>query len=79
MGHRDTRPTIPEVFQSPVTIQVTTAADISTGVGKVIFDQPAGKARARYAFRSGPRDEIITRYDLGAIFRSDPTGCDVSD
>jgi hypothetical protein len=78
-GFGQTRPIIPEVFQSRVSIEVTTGAGVSRGVGKVVFDQPSGKAREVYAIRPGPRDEFITRYDLGAIFRNDPPNCDVTD
>ena len=73
------RPILPEVFQSPVAIQITTGTDVTTGRGKVIFDQPDGKARQFYRLQSGQRDEIITRYDLGAIFRYDRPTCDVTE
>ena len=78
-GFGQNRPIIPEVFQSRVSIEVTTGAGVSRGVGKVIFDQPAGKASEVYAIRPGPRDEFVTRYDLGAIFHNDPPSCDVTD
>jgi len=78
-----TRPQLSEVFQSPVTIQITTGtgagADIVEGVGQMTFDQPAGKANEFYAFEDGPPSEIITRYDLGKIFRFDPPECDVTE
>jgi hypothetical protein len=78
-----TRPQLSEVFHSPVTIEITTGAgpDAETveGVGEVWFDQPAGKAREVYRFPGGPPVEIITRYDLGQIFRIDPPGCEVEE
>jgi len=74
-----TRPQLSEVFQSPVTIRITTGADIVEGVGQVTFDQPAGKAREFYAFEDGPPSEIVTRYDLGKIYRFDAPECDVTE
>ena len=77
-----TRPHLSEVFQSPVTIEITTGtgADAETveGVGEVTHDQPAGKAREFYHFEDGPPSETITRYDLGKIFHFDPPECDVT-
>ena len=74
-----TRPQLSEVFQSPVTIQITGAeGEVSEGVGDVAFDQPAGQARERYLFHGGPPSEIITRYDLGKVFTIDPPACDVT-
>jgi len=74
-----TRPQLSEVFQSPVTIRITTGADIVEGVGQVTFDQPAGKAREFYAFEDGPPSEIVTRYDLGKIYRFVAPECDVTE
>jgi hypothetical protein len=78
-GFAQTRPTPSETFQSPVTIEITTATGVTKGVGKVVFDQPSGKAHEIYHLRSSPRDEIITRYDLGEILRTDGHTCDVTD
>ncbi len=78
-----TRPDLSAVFQSHVTIQITTGigADVETveGTGEMIFNQPAGQAREFYAFEDGPPLERITRYDLGKIFTRNPPRCDVED
>lgn len=71
------RPTPPEVFQSPVIVQITEGSSVSRGVGRVIFDQPAGKSRVRYAV-SGQRQDIISRYDLGSLFASEARTCTVT-
>ena len=76
-----TRPIISEVFQSAVTIQITTGvgadAVSSEGAGQMSFDQPAGKAREFYAFGEGAPTEIITRYDLGQIFHFNRPTCEI--
>src|SRR5262249_13406463 len=74
-----TRPIISEVFQGHVAIQVTTAAGVAEGAGDLAVDQPNGMAREFYAFHGGPSYEIITRYDLGQVFRNDPPNCEATE
>jgi hypothetical protein len=78
-----TRPNLSAVFQSHVTIQITTGtgADAQTveGSGEMIFNQPAGQAREFYTFEDHPPVERISRYDLGKIFTRNPPSCDVED
>jgi hypothetical protein len=73
-----TRPTLSEVFQSPVTIQITTSTEVVEGVGEVTFNQPTGQADEFFEFEDSPPSEIITRYDLGKIFTVNPPHCDVT-
>src|SRR5689334_9564364 len=73
-----TRPRPSEVFQSRVTVEITTATGVTKGVGKVVFDQTTGRAREYYRLQGGTRDETVTRYDLGAIIHNDPPTCDVT-
>jgi hypothetical protein len=73
-----TRPIVSEYFQSPVSIQIIESdAEVARGVGRVVFDQAAGKGRVRYAL-PGSRTDIISRYDLGAVFDSEPPTCAVT-
>lgn len=76
-----TRPRLSEVFQSPVTIQITTGTDdaAETVKGKGEVTANGSQVNEFYTFKGSSNLEIISRYDLGEIFTISPPRCDVEE